>query len=54
MKEEKNEVAILAAKEVNSLVEKAQVALDEFMLLDQEKIDYSNRKYINSFHNNVV
>ena len=40
MKEEKNEVAILAAKEVNSLVEKAQVALDEFMLLDQEKIDY--------------
>ena len=40
MKEETKDVALLAAKEVNSLVEKAQVALDEFMLLDQEKIDY--------------
>ena len=29
-----------AKKEVNALVEKAQVALNEFLKLDQEKIDY--------------
>lgn len=29
-----------AIKEVNDLVDKAQVALDDFLLLDQEKVDY--------------
>ena len=39
-KEIKKELELTPTEEVNGLVEKATIALEEFMKLDQEKIDY--------------